>query len=206
MLYEFLTGTLPLGAWSPPSQKVEIDVRLDEVVLRALQENPAERYQSASEFMLDVDWIKVSSGGGPLPAGVEPEPLPSSLAGGALARRRQTPAIREEKAASLPLDPQSTELILETTRGLNTTTLILGLVALLTIGALAFFLANRKTGDTYNSENSATSTETNNSYVTQLFTTGPGAKELESFAEIHRFGVSYAGISREPFTFAQAGE
>src|SRR5262249_10626203 len=35
VFYEMLTGELPLGRFAPPSQRVEVDVRLDEVVLRA---------------------------------------------------------------------------------------------------------------------------------------------------------------------------
>ena len=34
VFYEMLTGELPLGRFQPPSQKVEVDVRLDEVVLQ----------------------------------------------------------------------------------------------------------------------------------------------------------------------------
>jgi serine/threonine protein kinase len=36
VFYEMLTGELPLGKFQPPSNKVQIDVRLDEVVLHAL--------------------------------------------------------------------------------------------------------------------------------------------------------------------------
>ncbi len=50
VIYELLTGELPLGRFSAPSEKVEIDVRLDEVVLRALEKDPSLRYQQASEF------------------------------------------------------------------------------------------------------------------------------------------------------------
>ena len=32
-----LTGDLPLGKFSPPSRKFQLDVRLDDVVLRALE-------------------------------------------------------------------------------------------------------------------------------------------------------------------------
>ncbi len=35
VFYEMLTGEVPAGHFEPPSKKVEIDVRLDEVVLRA---------------------------------------------------------------------------------------------------------------------------------------------------------------------------
>ena len=46
-----LTGELPLGKFpSPPSsRKVEVDVRLDDVVLRALEKDPERRYQHVSQ-------------------------------------------------------------------------------------------------------------------------------------------------------------
>src|SRR4029453_17533184 len=40
VLYEMLTGELPGAALQPPSRKVTIDVRLDEIVLRALEKSP----------------------------------------------------------------------------------------------------------------------------------------------------------------------
>jgi serine/threonine protein kinase len=40
VFYEMLTGELPLGKFAPPSWKVQVDVRLDEVVLRALEKEP----------------------------------------------------------------------------------------------------------------------------------------------------------------------
>jgi hypothetical protein len=58
MLYEMLTGQLPRGAWAPPSRKVTVDVRIDEVVLKALQLEPDRRYQQASEMKTDVDSIR----------------------------------------------------------------------------------------------------------------------------------------------------
>jgi len=63
MLYEMLTGQTPRGAWAPPSQRVQVDVRLDQVVVRALQQDPAMRYQQASEIKTDVDVIRTT----PLP-------------------------------------------------------------------------------------------------------------------------------------------
>ncbi len=50
VIYELLTGELPIGKFSPPSRKVKVDVRLDEVVMRALEKEPSLRYQQASEF------------------------------------------------------------------------------------------------------------------------------------------------------------
>jgi serine/threonine protein kinase len=57
VFYEMLTGELPLGRFSPPSQKVKVDTRLDEVVLRALEKEPERRYQQASEVKGEVDTI-----------------------------------------------------------------------------------------------------------------------------------------------------
>ena len=49
VFYEMLTGDLPIGKFQPPSRKVQVDVRLDEVVLRALENDPERRYQKASD-------------------------------------------------------------------------------------------------------------------------------------------------------------
>jgi len=57
VLYEMLTGDLPLGRFAPPSQKVQIDVRLDEVVLRTLENKPDLRYQKASELKTELESI-----------------------------------------------------------------------------------------------------------------------------------------------------
>jgi predicted Ser/Thr protein kinase len=57
VFYEMLTGDLPLGKFAPPSRKVQVDVRLDEVVLRALENDPARRYQHASEVKTRVATI-----------------------------------------------------------------------------------------------------------------------------------------------------
>jgi MFS family permease len=57
VFYELLTGDLPLGKFPPPSRKVQVDVRLDEVVLRALENDPERRYQQASEVKSRVETI-----------------------------------------------------------------------------------------------------------------------------------------------------
>ncbi|HXS69743.1 MAG TPA: protein kinase [Candidatus Polarisedimenticolia bacterium] len=62
VFYEMLTGELPLGKFAPPSsRKVEVDVRLDEVVLRALERDPERRYQHASQVKTAVDSIAGSA-------------------------------------------------------------------------------------------------------------------------------------------------
>ena len=52
-----LTGELPIGRFESPSEKVQIDVRLDEVVLRTLEKKPQRRYQAASEIKSDLQSI-----------------------------------------------------------------------------------------------------------------------------------------------------
>jgi hypothetical protein len=60
MLYEMLTGNRPQGVFTLPSQKVQVDIRLDEVVVRALEADPARRYQHASDLKTDVDHIRTT--------------------------------------------------------------------------------------------------------------------------------------------------
>ncbi len=60
VFYEMLTGELPLGRFEPPSHKVQVDVRLDEVVLHALEKSPERRYQQASEVKTAVETISAT--------------------------------------------------------------------------------------------------------------------------------------------------
>jgi hypothetical protein len=52
-----LTGELPLGKFAAPSSKPGVDARLDEVVFRALEKEPARRYQHASEIKTELETI-----------------------------------------------------------------------------------------------------------------------------------------------------
>lgn len=63
VFYEMLTGELPLGKFQPPSSKVEVDVRLDEVVLKALAKEPERRYQKAGDVRSDVEQITRAGAG-----------------------------------------------------------------------------------------------------------------------------------------------
>jgi serine/threonine protein kinase/tetratricopeptide (TPR) repeat protein len=60
VFYEMLTGELPGKHIEPPSSKVQIDVRLDEVVLRALEKKPERRYQQVSVFKTQVETIAMT--------------------------------------------------------------------------------------------------------------------------------------------------
>ncbi len=57
VFYQLLTGELPIGRFAAPSRKVQVDVRLDEVVLRALEKEPSLRYQQASQLRTQVETI-----------------------------------------------------------------------------------------------------------------------------------------------------
>lgn len=65
VLYELLTGEMPGTRLQPPSSRVrgvQIDVRLDEIVLRALESKPELRFQTAAEFRTQVDAATTAAG------------------------------------------------------------------------------------------------------------------------------------------------
>lgn len=58
VFYELLTGELPRGRFDPPSEKVAVDARIDEVIFKTLAANPDNRYQQAREVTTDL--IRIS--------------------------------------------------------------------------------------------------------------------------------------------------
>lgn len=50
VFYELLTGKVPRGAWKPPSAFVPVNPRLDQIVVKAMQPDPGQRYQSAAQL------------------------------------------------------------------------------------------------------------------------------------------------------------
>ncbi len=57
VLYDLLTGEPPGARLEPPSRKVQIDVRLDGIVLRALEKDPELRFANATEFKTQVEAV-----------------------------------------------------------------------------------------------------------------------------------------------------
>ncbi|HXS67260.1 MAG TPA: protein kinase [Candidatus Polarisedimenticolia bacterium] len=86
VLYEMLTGELPLGKFDPPSHRVQVDVRLDEVVLRSLAKSPERRYQQVSEIKTDIENIAQRPG----EAASQPPGNHFTWAGGVDYRSKQT--------------------------------------------------------------------------------------------------------------------
>jgi tRNA A-37 threonylcarbamoyl transferase component Bud32 len=60
LLYEMLTGELPVGDFDPPSYASGSDPRLDGIVLRSLARDPHRRYQQARDVRDDL--LSVASG------------------------------------------------------------------------------------------------------------------------------------------------
>ncbi|HKK17436.1 MAG TPA: serine/threonine-protein kinase [Opitutales bacterium] len=63
VLYEMLTGERPGEDLVAPSKRVEVDVKIDEMVLRALEKEPERRYQSAVEFRTAVQTMPARKDG-----------------------------------------------------------------------------------------------------------------------------------------------
>lgn len=61
VLYEMLTGERPAGKFEPPSRRVQMDIRIDEIVLRALEKSPEMRFATADEFRTQVEAVASST-------------------------------------------------------------------------------------------------------------------------------------------------
>jgi serine/threonine protein kinase len=103
VFYQMLTGELPGKPIEPPSRKVALDVRLDEVVLRALEKKPELRYQQASEFKTQVETVanaplaaglsaNAPAAAASAPPSIAPASLPPGATGSPLLSRLQAGA------------------------------------------------------------------------------------------------------------------
>jgi len=65
MIYETLTGELPVGNFDPPSSKKSgIDKRVDAIVSRCLKSSPEDRYPSATALLADLEkLVQVNTSG-----------------------------------------------------------------------------------------------------------------------------------------------
>ncbi len=86
VFYEMLTGELPLGSFPMPSSKAGVDVRLDKVVMRALESERDRRWQHASEMKTHVSAIAEGAAAAP------PTPAAAPTAAAAAAAPAAVPA------------------------------------------------------------------------------------------------------------------
>lgn len=124
VLYQMLTGELPgEKRLDPPSRRVRVDVRLDEIVLRALERDPERRYSSATEFRTRIETFAAETGAATAGIGAGKE------TGGAATPplQRPAPAADETRRAALEtLKPAATALIV--TAALDLAGLLFGLI------------------------------------------------------------------------------
>ncbi len=57
VLYELLTGGLPIGRFALPSEKASMDVRIDHIVMRTLEKEREARYQSVAEVGSEMEAV-----------------------------------------------------------------------------------------------------------------------------------------------------
>jgi serine/threonine protein kinase len=83
VIYEMLTGELPIGRFPLPSERAAVDHRLDQIVLHALEKEPDRRYQQAGEIKTDVEQLSSASAAPPRPSAFmtqPPSPAPAYAA------------------------------------------------------------------------------------------------------------------------------
>ncbi len=97
VLYEMLTGERPTKDVVAPSRKVQLDVRIDEMVLKALDKTPELRYQTAGEFRRVVETL---AGSAAEPPAATPPPVPPPLVAAQAAAANPDAAI---KAAAIAM-------------------------------------------------------------------------------------------------------
>ncbi len=123
MLYQMLTGEVPRGAFKPATARLPgLDPRFDPIILKAMQSDREERYQSSTELRRDLDVILT------VPFVRQDEPPTSAIPAAQVA---QTPAQRSavQKRSDAPVQPKK-----------SSAPLLVGLGAAAAIGIGAFVM------------------------------------------------------------------
>jgi serine/threonine-protein kinase len=100
ILYELLTGEPPLGRFKLPSERRDgLDTRVDKIIAKSLEPDPAARYPDAAAMLLEVEAVLGTV-----------DAVPAN-AGAGLLRRERTPGIRR-KASSSKREPMAVAVLL----------------------------------------------------------------------------------------------
>ncbi len=113
MLYEMLCGQIPQGIFAPPSQRVSVDERIDQVVIRAMQQEPDRRYANTKEMQAEVENIRNTplpkNGGAPVvPAApgskklAPPARFSKAVSAAAAAEEEADEMAEEQKKSAVP--------------------------------------------------------------------------------------------------------
>jgi predicted Ser/Thr protein kinase len=103
LLYELLTGELPIGRFKPPSYKVPVPTAVDELVFRCLEKEPELRFQSVAELRQAIRQMELQ------PRLPEPVRMPQSSVGA-------SPSIGVQRFRPAPRLPLTEAQILERLR------------------------------------------------------------------------------------------
>ncbi|MDF1562111.1 MAG: protein kinase [Deltaproteobacteria bacterium] len=135
MLYELLCGEVPAGVFKLPSKRIEgLDERVDAIVTRAMEANPADRYQRASAIFADLQQVAESS---------RLTSTPMKISGPATAADRPRARARSVEGES-ELSLSTVDSVLERTgRGLKRTVQIL-IFGLAVAAVLVFVLVGQE--------------------------------------------------------------
>jgi hypothetical protein len=60
MLHEMLTGSPPRGAWQPASSRTGVDVRIDEIIRRAIHPDPGQRWTDPMAMLAELERVLAS--------------------------------------------------------------------------------------------------------------------------------------------------
>jgi serine/threonine protein kinase len=105
VLYEALVGEVPRGVFDPPSKRVRVDTRLDQIVFKAMQQQPERRFQTTSEMKAAVEAVRTGPVIAPVPVPVPRVTAASAPLASSVPVVRATPVaagVRREKREKPP--------------------------------------------------------------------------------------------------------
>ena len=105
MLYEMLCREVPQGAFDLPSRRTDCDPRIDAIVVKAMQQSPERRYQSAEEMESAVEAARKPQAAGRRPQAAAPVPQ------GGTAAKKPARSVPAPSVAPVPAAPKNRVLL-----------------------------------------------------------------------------------------------